>query len=202
MAWKEYETLRAWRSYTKNFADLIAGTKNIADIRSEINLEDICNNIKTNQKAALITERAEGGNPDKKIKIDFKPIGELDNIYGNPLHFWSIFNNMITNSIKALKSVERDEHKITIKAYKDTKWLVMEFTDNGRGISDEHIDNIYRPFYTSYLDTHYRGMGMGLPIVKDIVEIDYDGTIKVDQANADGKGSTTFFIKIPLKELK
>ena len=58
--------------------------------------------IEKNQKAALITERGVGGNPDKKIKIDFQPIGELRGIYGNPLHFWSIFNNMITNSIKAL----------------------------------------------------------------------------------------------------
>ena len=201
LAWKEYETLRAWRSYTKNFADLIAGTKKIADIRSEIDLEDICNNINANQKAALITERGEGGNPDKKIKIRFQPIGELGGIHGNPLHFWSIFNNMITNSIKALKSVERDEHKITIKAYKDTTWLVMEFTDNGIGISDEHIDNIYRLWYSGYKD-HNKGMGMGLSLVKDIVEVDYDGIIKVDQQNADGKGSTTFLIKIPLKELK
>ena len=116
---------------------------------------------------------------------------------------------MITNSIKALKSVGNatsvDEFKITIKAYKDTTWLVMEFTDNGKGISDEHIDNIYRLWYSGYRD-HNKGMGMGLSLVKDIVEVDYDGIIKVDrtisETESEGKGSTTFLIKMPLNGLK
>ena len=206
LAWKEYDTLRRWRNYTNGFGSLIVSSKNVKNIHTEIDIAGIFEQIVTNQKAALITKRGEGGEPDKIIKVEFQPIGELGGIQGNPLHFWCIFNNMITNSVKALKSVVREEHKITIRVMKDASYLHMEFTDNGKGIADEEIEQIFDLLYTTYTSGPYKGLGLGLPITKDIVEIDYDGSIVMDSTTSEkdlpGKGKTTFLIKLPLKELK
>ena len=61
---------------------------------------------------------------------------------------------------------------------------VVEVTDNGRGISPEHLPNIFRPFYTTKGD----GTGLGLSLARRIVE-DHHG--RIDVTSTVGKGTTS-----------
>ena len=205
-AQKEIRHIQNWRNYVNAFTSMISGTESAHMTRAEISIRDIVDNIKQNLSAMLIFRRGITTDEDKKIKIDFQPMGELKKIFAVPLHFDSIFMNMITNSIKALKEVEREEHRIIIKAEKKGMNLILEFSDNGIGIPDESKDDIWRELWTSYTDPGKRGMGLGLPITKEIVKTDYDGDIKLERTTYEKdestEGNTTFKIEIPLKSLQ
>ena len=63
-------------------------------------------------------------------------------------------------------------------------------TDIGQGITQEHIDKIFEPKFT----TKTSGMGLGLAMVKNIVQT-YDGQIEVESSTPNG---TSFRVWLPL----
>ena len=67
---------------------------------------------------------------------------------------------------------------------------VIEVTDEGPGISQEKLDKVFHPFYTSKEE----GTGLGLSIAARIIE-EHRGTIEVVSANGEG---TTFTITLPI----
>ncbi|HMT12933.1 MAG TPA: HAMP domain-containing sensor histidine kinase, partial [Ignavibacteria bacterium] len=80
-----------------------------------------------------------------------------------------------------------------VKTRANSHSVYLEVSDNGPGIPGENIEKIFRPFFSS--KGYGKGTGLGLPIVKRIVE-EHKGTIQV--RSAPGKG-TTFVISLPVK---
>ena len=104
-----------------------------------------------------------------------------------------VFLNFLLNSIEA--TPERGE--ITIKTRSFVKpggesYIQIEFTDNGRGIPAEHLEDIFTPFFT----TKDKGSGLGLSISHQIVQ-DHRGYIDVESELNKG---TSFFINLPLNQ--
>ena len=92
--------------------------------------------------------------------------------------------------LNAMQAIERNGRVIvTVKA--QGSMAVVEVSDNGRGISPEHLPNIFRPFYTTKGD----GTGLGLSLARRIVE-DHHGRIEVTSAVSQG---TTFAVALPLQ---
>ena len=100
-----------------------------------------------------------------------------------------IITNLIKNSVQACQNVSNPEIKVRIKKRKDT--VEIKVKDNGHGIPDEIISNIFEPNFT----TKSGGMGLGLGMVKNLV-MSYNG--KIDFDTKLGKG-TTFTINFPLE---
>ena len=81
-----------------------------------------------------------------------------------------VFINLINNSIEAM-----DENgKLQIRFFKDGEWIISEIKDNGKGISEEDMKNLFTPFFT----TKERGTGLGLSIVKKTIE-EHNGKITI-----------------------
>jgi signal transduction histidine kinase len=97
------------------------------------------------------------------------------------------FMNLVNNAIQAMP----DGGVLTITAEDTDKGTCMKFTDTGQGIPDDMMKNLFTPFAT----TKAKGMGMGLVIVKRIIDV-HKGNL--DVKSEVGKG-TTFAITIPLK---
>lgn len=72
--------------------------------------------------------------------------------------------NLITNAKHALKSTEKP--LITISAYSRESEKVIEITDNGTGIDESKIDQIFIPFFS----TKENGSGIGLSLSKQIMK--------------------------------
>ena len=70
--------------------------------------------------------------------------------------------------------------------------FVVTVNDNGTGISDEVIDKIFVPNFT----TKSGGMGLGLAMVKSIVE-SVNGRIRFETTKGSG---TTFYVSIPVRK--
>jgi two-component system nitrogen regulation sensor histidine kinase NtrY len=100
-----------------------------------------------------------------------------------------IITNLIKNSVQACQNVSNPEIKVHIKKRKDT--VEIKVKDNGHGIPDEVISNIFEPNFT----TKSGGMGLGLGMVKNLV-MSYNGKIDFDTKLNKG---TTFTINFPLE---
>jgi signal transduction histidine kinase len=94
--------------------------------------------------------------------------------------------NLLLNAVQAID--QKGRITVTLERKGDT--AVVEVADNGRGISPDHLPNIFRPFFT----TKGNGTGLGLSLARRIVE-DHQG--RIDVTSTVGKG-TTFRVILPL----
>ncbi|GHT01435.1 two-component sensor histidine kinase [Bacteroidia bacterium] len=102
-----------------------------------------------------------------------------------PLFAW-VLENLIKNAVDAM-----DGHgKITIRSYPKGEKTIVEVSDTGKGIPKSKFNTIFQPGYT----TKARGWGLGLSLVKRIIESYQGGKIYVAQSEV-GKG-TTFRIEL------
>ncbi|MCK5068808.1 MAG: PAS domain-containing protein [Bacteroidales bacterium] len=90
--------------------------------------------------------------------------------------------NLVKNSIFALEGVKSPE--IQCKAFSSGDRVSIEVTDNGRGIPEEILDNIFTPFFT----TRKEGSGIGLSLARQVMQM-HDGSIRVSSAQGE---HTTF----------
>jgi len=119
-----------------------------------------------------------------------------------------VLSNLIKNSVdfvpcqegKILLKVEELEDKK--EGSKDVgiskKYLLFSVKDNGGGIPEDKIDNLFEKFYQvdEITPRKYGGTGLGLAICKEIIEA-HEGKIWVHN-NSDGKGAT-FSFTVPLR---
>ena len=95
-------------------------------------------------------------------------------------HVWS---NLLSNAIK----VSSTGQCITLRLLEQKECIVFSVTDEGCGMEQEVQERIFEKFYQADPSHKSEGNGLGLPLVKRIVELS-DGLIEVE--SAPGKGST------------
>ena len=106
-----------------------------------------------------------------------------------------VFENLIGNALRYTE--EGDEIKICAKEITDA--ITVKICDTGIGISESDLANIFDLFYRASNSRREEGMGIGLSVVKNIIETH---GWKIDVKSEKGKGSC-FTITIPLpKETK
>jgi len=98
-----------------------------------------------------------------------------------------VFVNMMKNAVDAMPRGGR----LTLRSRESFAGLEVAFIDTGAGMSEEVLKRLWTPLFT----TKAKGMGLGLPICKRIVEA-HGGKITVESTMNKG---TTFTIIIPLK---
>jgi signal transduction histidine kinase len=102
-----------------------------------------------------------------------------------------VFENLIKNSLDAIAEKEGRIH-IKGRVDKREKRVVITFTDDGKGMNHNIKNRIFSPGFT----TKDRGWGLGLALVKRIVEEYHRGSIKV--TNTQPNKGTTFQITFPI----
>jgi two-component system nitrogen regulation sensor histidine kinase NtrY len=98
-----------------------------------------------------------------------------------------VMNNLITNAIQAVP--DEREAQIRVGLHRTEEGAQIRVRDNGVGISAEQGDQIFEPRFT----TKTKGMGLGLAMVKKIVD-SFNGKIWFESEPNKG---TTFFVNIP-----
>jgi two-component system nitrogen regulation sensor histidine kinase NtrY len=115
---------------------------------------------------------------------------DLDNavlVYADKEQLIRIFNNLIKNAIQAIP--EGQKGLIEVGLFRNKDMVVVSVKDNGTGIDDEVVDKIFVPNFT----TKTTGMGLGLAMVKNIVE-GCGGRIWFETAKDKG---STFYVALP-----
>ena len=156
------------------------------------NLDEIAEEVKSD-----FSERIEETN----AVVDFEPLGEATVI---PFQFRQLLHNLIGNSLKFYKKDEAPYIKVQANRIKgkDMKIPVdfpeklyyhMTISDNGIGFEDEYKERIFEVFQRLNTESEFSGTGIGLAIVKKIVE-NHKGIITAHSEK--GKGAT-FEIYLP-----
>ena len=97
--------------------------------------------------------------------------------------------NLIHNSLHAIE--DASEPEIIISTQISDNKLLLKILDNGQGISEELLEDIFVPFFTTSKD----GSGLGLSLVRQII-VSHGGTISVDSVVNE---YTQFLIELPME---
>ncbi|MDO1501821.1 HAMP domain-containing sensor histidine kinase [Winogradskyella maritima] len=120
--------------------------------------------------------------------IDFKssiPNTEILVNLNAPLYSWTI-ENLVKNGIDAMKG----KGTINLELKQQGKQVIICVSDTGKGIPKSKFNTIFQPGFT----TKTRGWGLGLSLVKRIIEEYHNGKIKV--LNSELNKGTTFQISL------
>ncbi len=132
------------------------------------------------------------------VKIDFYASKDIQT-FGNPIKFNQVITNLINNAIDSYKIIFDSEEceivkerKIEIRLSQKKDVIIIIVEDFARGISNEHINKIFNPFFTT--KNLNEGTGIGLSLIKNIVEKNFHGTIEVESQEYQG---AKFIVKFP-----
>lgn len=123
------------------------------------------------------------------VVIDPVRCGWGFHVDGDHARLRQVFDNLVSNAIKASAPGQR----IDLHCRRDGEWIQVEVRDQGQGLSREIAGRLFEPF-TQTPDWHSRGLGLGLNIVKTLVER-HGGTVAASSAGL-GRGSC-FSVRLP-----
>ena len=98
-----------------------------------------------------------------------------------------IVTNLVKNAIQALEEIEIRKIEVSVKEQNNN--VIINVADNGKGIADEDKRMVFEPKFT----TKSSGMGLGLPMIRNIVKA-YDGSINFSTQKNKG---TVFTVTLP-----
>jgi len=100
-----------------------------------------------------------------------------------------VITNLVKNSIQAIDQKQPDEPRIEVRVTSQGTLVAITVEDNGIGVAEENKELVFEPKFT----TKNSGMGLGLAMVKNIVET-YNGTISFTSEIGE---NTIFRIEFP-----
>jgi len=116
-------------------------------------------------------------------------------VHSYPSAFSHVFTNLITNSVThGFTDDFKGIIKITLKV---EDHLIITYEDDGIGIDENHHERIFEPYFTTAQEKG--GSGLGMSIVKSVIEEQLNGSIHYD--NNHDKG-VKFIIDLPLELIK
>ncbi len=122
--------------------------------------------------------------------FDDSILKNITTLLSPPLFDW-VLENLIKNALDAIEG----NGTISITTSITAEEILIDVTDTGKGIAKNHINNVFKPGFT----TKKRGWGLGLSLSKRIIEQYHKGKLFV-KCSEQGKG-TTFRIILPLQAL-
>jgi len=180
---------------------IIRGKKLVSNVQKLSEVEENETPISSVEASQVLTkaiESVKGSFPNKTLNIQIESFQEQYAVFANDLLI-NIFENLLFNAIK------HNIHKrieILIRISREfsngTTFIKFEFLDNGVGIPDLMKEDIFSRDFSEYKkDKVPSGIGLGLLLVKRIVET-YSGIIKVeDKIKGDYSKGSNFIILIP-----
>lgn len=169
-------------SLSKMIEDLLVFSKIDQDLPlpSKIDLESIIDSVKLLLKSQI------------EAKNGTIILHDSASVMGHKALLVVLFQNIIQNAIK-FSAKDRDPIiEIKFKAI-DKNQVEATITDNGIGINESQLDNIFKGFQKGHTQNEYEGTGIGLATCKKIVQ-HYKGEIKVESEIGIG---TTFRFSLP-----
>ena len=121
-----------------------------------------------------------------ELHLDLSP--DVPPIHAVPGQLEQVVINLVTNAAHA---VEASGGVVAVRTRRGHREVRIEIADSGPGIAEPDRERIFEPFFTTKSDG--KGTGLGLPIVKNIVE-QHQGRIEVARAD---EGGASFIVALP-----
>lgn len=169
------------RGLLKDLLEYSRMTKSVIRVK-KVNLEVILSDVLSNLQNVI---------KDSDAQIIYK---DLPVIQSHPSMLTCLIQNLIDNAIKYC-SLGTQPHVIFKVEEREKDWL-FSVQDNGIGINEKYLEQVFLPFKRLHSNEEYIGTGIGLASCKKIVE-SCNGSIWVE--SEEGKGSVFYFV-LPKKE--
>ncbi|MBI9053541.1 MAG: HAMP domain-containing histidine kinase [Bacteroidales bacterium] len=175
---KTQEGLHIISERGQGLMEFVSNYKDISSLKkmdfTKFKVAELFYNLELLLKAKLDSKNIE-------LTIDIKPF-DLE-LNADKKYIEQIFINLIKN---AFDSISNSSGKIILSAYSNMDKVILEITDNGVGIPENILDQIFVPFFS----TKEQGSGIGLSLAQQIVHL-HGGNISV---RSEPKIKTTFII--------
>ena len=189
---EQHKALRSINQSSQELSDFIGSILSLGRIESK----EIKLHLKSKDINTLLNEvisKCEYLAKERSIQIltEFEPMFSMK-LDTDLLH--QVFTNLVENAIKySPKST-----KILVSTEEPDGRLIVQVADQGKGIPENEIENIFTKFYRSSQATSskVKGSGLGLYLARYFVEL-HNGRISVESDT--GKGST-FTVELPMNE--
>ena len=163
--------------------DLLTMARGVASTREPLNLNGIVNGYLLSPEHQGLLKRNAGVVLEKDLADD------LLNIRASRIHVGKALMNLVSNAVEAVQDkagglvVVKTENRYIerpLNGYSDVRvgeYVVLTVMDNGEGISNQDLEQIFEPFYTRKVMGR-SGTGLGLTIVWNVMQ-DHDGYVDV-----------------------
>jgi signal transduction histidine kinase len=111
-------------------------------------------------------------------------------VRGDPVQLQQVVLNLIINAIDAISGAQVRKREISVATTRSGAYAEIRVRDTGPGIAAGDLKNVFNPFFT----TKPQGMGMGLAIVRTIIEAHHGQIVAENQPS----GGALFTIKLPI----
>ena len=136
-----------------------------------------------------VKEAADKINSDNRVSINFDLLPENEEklvVNGNKVLLKAAFTNIVLNSCKY-----SDNKPVEIIISSDQHYAIVEIVDEGIGIPDREIGQIFVPFFRASNTERYKGYGIGLPLAHNIIRM-HEGKVDVRSKVGTGTRFKTF----------
>jgi PAS domain S-box-containing protein len=135
-------------------------------------------------------ELVSGPLAERKVEVVVMP--DLPTVWGDKVRLVQVVQNLLENAVKYMGHQEKPRIEVGVRG--DPDWVIGFVKDNGIGIHPKYTARIFNLF--EKLDPRVEGTGVGLALVKRIVEF-HRGTVSVE---SDGASGSTFLFRLPKGE--
>jgi signal transduction histidine kinase len=182
---------------SKKLLNHINNMLDMAKVKSgKMTLDETEFNIADSFVEVFNMQKGQVKNKDVFVKKDILQVN-YQFVIGDRIKFEQIFTNLLTN---ALKFTDEGEVKVSLfdkSSTKDTTNVILRITDNGPGISEKEIQELFTPYHQikNSENTIKRGTGLGMTVVDTFINM-MNGKVKVSSKPNIG---TTFLVEFPFK---
>ena len=163
---KEGDIAEVVKKHARRGATLVSNVRKLSKLdESETELSSVeVFNVLVNS-----VEHAISSFQDRNVKIDVKGLSKDIKVLGNELLI-DVFDNILNNAVKYNDNEKEINVEVNVSKMleDDTQYIKFEFKDHGMGVPDEKKGHLFERRYVE--DIGKRGMGMGLSLVKKIVD--------------------------------
>ena len=141
-------------------------------------------------QVAIIVETYRDSARNRNIDLQFfaKDTVEMDFVPG---YVNKVMNNLLSNALKFTP----EYGKVSVTMWREGERLLIDVADTGQGMDEETLAHVFEPFYQGESDTHNIGTGVGLALVKQVMDA-VEGTVTAESTKGRG---TTFHLSVPIR---
>ncbi len=175
----DLERIRSAATRMRQLLDELLELSKVGRLRSPPEAVDL------RELAAEAVDQVAGPIADAGVRVEIQQ--DLPEVFGERSRLLDVFQNLVGNAVKFIG--DQPEPRVEIGGFVEGDEVVVFVRDNGRGIDPSHHQRVFKLFQR--LETEIEGTGIGLAMVKRIVEV-HGGRAWVESDGA-GLGSTFFF---------
>lgn len=138
---------------------------------------------------AMIVDSYRDYASSREIELTYQPQDQVEMNFV-PDYVNKVFNNLLSNAFKFTPP----HGKISITLWRADDSVYIDLSDTGHGMDPETVEHAFDPFYQAESESKHIGTGIGLALVKQIVQVS-KGQITIESKVGEG---TTFHIVVPI----